>query len=65
MGVSERGDTSVEAELLGQNLLHSFSLDGVELGVVRALSDDDDGLALSNITMLQQIVRTIRVLYGR
>ena len=50
--MSERRNTRIQAKLLREHLLHAVGMYRVELGIVRALGDDDDSLALANSTLL-------------
>lgn len=52
LGVSEGGDSSVESELVGENVLDVLGLDGLELSVESSLGDDDDGFTLSELSVL-------------
>ena len=45
-------NTLIQTELLGEHLLHTVGMYRVELGIVCALCDDDDGLALADGTLL-------------
>ena len=57
LGVSERGDARVEAETLGQDVLDLRRGDGLEVLVDGALGDDDDGLALADLAVLQRSIQ--------
>ena len=50
--MSEGGDSSVESELVGENVLDVLGLDGLELSVESSLGDDDDGFTLSELSVL-------------
>lgn len=50
--MSKGGDSSVESELVGENVLDVLSLDGLELSIESSLSDDDDGFPLSELSVL-------------
>ena len=45
-------DTGVKAETLGKDVLHVVGLDRVQVGVVRALRNNDNRLALADLAVL-------------
>lgn len=51
LGVTERSDTGVKAEALGEDVLDVVRLDRIEVAVEGSLGDDDDRLALTDATM--------------
>lgn len=50
--MSEGSDSSVESELVGQNVLDVLGLDGIKLSVESTLGDDDDGFTLAELSVL-------------
>lgn len=52
LGVAEGGDTRVESETVRKDVFDLARGDRVEVAVVSALSNDDDGLALAFVTVL-------------
>lgn len=50
--MSESGDSSVESESVGENVLDVVSFDGLEVSVESSLSDDNNGLSLSDLSVL-------------
>lgn len=52
LSVAQSRHTGIETETLGEDFADSIGVNGVELPVVGTFGDDDDGLALSDLTML-------------
>lgn len=52
LGVTERSDSSVEAESFREHVLDFVRSDGIEETIVRSFRDDDDRLSLSLDSML-------------
>ena len=50
--MTEGGDTGIQPKPLCKHFLDILGADGVELGVVRSFSYDDDRLAFADFTML-------------
>lgn len=57
LGVAEGGDTRVESETVREDVLDLARGDRVEVDVVSALGNDDDGLALALVTVLYRDAR--------
>ena len=53
LGVPERRDARVQAEAVGEHVLDVLGVDGLELGVLCALGDDHDRLALAHLAVLR------------
>ena len=52
LSVSKRGHSSIQPEPLDEDILDIISLDRVQVLVQRTLGDNDDGLSLSNESVL-------------
>lgn len=52
LSVAQSRYTGIETEALGQDFANSIGVNGVQLPVVGSFGDYDDGLALSNLTVL-------------
>lgn len=60
LGVTESGNTGVETETVGKDVLDLVGSDGVEEAVVSSLGDDDDRLTLALVAVLYMESRSIR-----
>lgn len=52
--MSECCDTRVQPEAFGQNIFDIISTNRLEIGVLSAFGDDDDGFALPDLTVLEE-----------
>ena len=50
--VSERGDTRVEPKAFSENVFDVIGTNGLEIGIVSAFGDDDDGFTFPDLTVL-------------
>lgn len=53
--VAQSGHSSVETQTIGQHVFNELRADGLELRVVGAFGNNDDGLALPNVPMLRAV----------
>ena len=66
LGVSKGSNAGVETQAVGEDVLDMVGANRLELRVVRAFGDDDDRLALPNISVLHLCMGTcMRRKYGR
>jgi len=54
--MSKRRHTGIESETFCQNLFHVLRANGIKIGVMGTLGDDDDRLALADFAMLSMTV---------
>ena len=50
--MSERGDTRVEPKAFSENVFDVIGTNGLEIGIVSAFGDDDDGFTFPDLTVL-------------
>ena len=66
LSVAKGSNAGVEPEAVGEDVLDMVGVNRLELRVVRAFGDDDDRLALPNISVLHLCISTyMRTKYGR